>query len=281
MALTTATSQAVKDRPLDVEITIANFGEVEAKQVPLQLTANAQTVASQFVDLPAGASRVVHMNVQPTMTGLMTIAASLPEDQLAADNQRQNIIEVRSEFRVLCVENPYSDPRILKTALQPPVALQSAMLVKSVPQVELSLSDFNDFDVIVLNDVNVLSESDYTRLMQFVTGGNSLVCLLGQNSDAGFWNSRLVEADNALGFRLVEPSEFSDWRIDPLDYASPIAAPFASHPDAGLLTTPIFRYWKVQLNDSISGRPQVELQVQEKAPLVVLNRWGKGRLRVC
>ncbi len=90
---------------MDVEITIANFGEVEAKQVPLQLTANAQTVASQFVDLPAGASRVVHMNVQTTMTGLMTIAASLPEDQLAADNQRQIIIEVRSEFRVLCVEN--------------------------------------------------------------------------------------------------------------------------------------------------------------------------------
>ncbi len=39
------------------------------------------------------------------------------------------------------------------------------LLVKSVPQVDCRLSDFNDFDVIVLNDVNVLSESDYTRLM--------------------------------------------------------------------------------------------------------------------
>ena len=79
-------------------------------------------------------------------------------------------------------------------------------------------------------------------------------------------------------WRLIEPSEFADWRIDPLDYTSPIAAPFASHPDSGLLTTPIFRFWKIQLWDSVSERPQIELQLQNGLPLIVLNRWGKGRV---
>jgi len=242
------------------------------------LAANGQTIASQFIDLPAGASRVVHLNLQPSVTGLMTISASLPEDRLAVDNQRQSVIDVRSEFRVLCVENPYSDARILKASLQPPVAVQAAIQVTSTSQLELSLVDLNEFDAIVLNDVTSLSENEFKQLSQFVSGGRSLVCLLGQNSDSSTWNALLGIAKNPLGFRLKEPSESADWRIDPLDYASPIAAPFASHPDAGLLTTPIFRFWKIQLAENITERPQIELQLQDAAPLIVLNRWGKGRV---
>ncbi len=278
MAMTTNATRALKDRPLDVQVTVANFGEVEAKQVALQLAANGQTIASEFVDLPVGAPRVVHLNLQPNATGLMTLAASLPDDRLIADNQRQNIIEICSEFKVLCVENPYSDARILKASLQPPVATRSAMQVTTTTQLELNALDLSDFDAIVLNDVTTLSENEFKQLKQFVSAGRSLVCLLGQNSDQGTWNALLGNGSNPLGFRLTEPSEFADWRIDPLDYASPIAAPFASHPDAGLLTTPIFRFWKIQLAESPSERPQIELQLQDAAPLIVLSRWGKGRV---
>ena len=240
MALTAGAGRALKDRPLDVELTVTNFGEVEAKQVPLQLAANGQTVASQFVDLPAGASRVVHLNVQPSVTGLMTVVATLPDDRLPADNQRQCVIEVRNEFKVLCVENSFSDPRILKAALQPPLTGQSptgqsAMQVTTTSQLELNSLDLNEFDAIVLNDVKSLSEREYAQLTQFVDAGRSLVCLLGQNTDASLWNAQLGNAKNPLGFRLTEASEFADWRIDPLDYNSPIAAPFASHPDAGFI----------------------------------------------
>lgn len=278
MAMSTGARRPLKDRPLDVEVTVTNFGEVEAKQVPLQLTANGQTVASQFIDLPPGAARVVHLNLQPSQTGLMTIAASLPDDRLAADNQRQSVLDVRSEFKVLCVENPYSDPRILKASLQPPIAMETTMQVTSTTQLELSVVDLNAFDAIVLNDVTSLTENEFSQLERYVNSGRSLVCLLGQNTDSSIWNGLLGDARNMLGFQLKEASEFADWRIDPLDYSSPIAAPFASHPDAGLLTTPIFRFWKIQLLESASVRPTIELQLQDAAPLIVLNPWGKGRV---
>ena len=274
--MTTGSTRALKDRPMEVEIYVTNYGAVDAKQVPLQLLANGQAVASQFIDLPAGVSQVVHMMMQPNATGPLTISAILPDDRLLADNQRQTVIEVRSEFRILCVENPYSDARILKASLQPPVAVQAAMQVTTASQLTLSSMDVGDFDAVVLNDVTNLSENEFARLTQFTSDGRSLICLLGQNTDANGWNGLLGKAGNALGFRLLEPSESGDWRIDPLDYASPIAAPFAAHPDAGLLTTPIFRYWKIQFGDSVSERPRIELQLQDAAPLIVLNRWGKG-----
>lgn len=276
MEMTTGSTRALKDRPMEVEVSVTNYGAVDAKQLPLQLLANGQAVASQFMDLPAGIPQVVHLMMLPNATGPMAISAILPDDRLLADNQRQTVIEVRSEFRILCVENPYADARILKASLQPPVAVQAAMQVTTASQLTLSSMDLGEFDAVVLNDVTNLSEGEFARLTQFASDGRSLICLLGQNSDANVWNGLLGKAGNALGFRLLEPSESGDWRIDPLDYASPIAAPFAAHPDAGLLTTPIFRYWKIQFGDSVSERPRIELQLQDAAPLVVLNRWGKG-----
>ncbi len=277
-AVTTASSRALKDRPLAVDVSVINFGSAALTQLPLQVNANGRSVESQFFDLPAGASRVIHLNVQPTVTGLMTITAILPDDRLPTDNQRTLVVDVREGFRVLCVENPYSDARILKMALQPPIASPGAIRVTSVSQLELNLTDLSEFDAVVLNDVTSLSGPELSRLTQFVSSGRSMLLLLGQNSDAVTWNELLDGSPEMFGFRLTEPSEFSDWRIDPMDYASPIVAPFASHPDAGLLTTPIFRFWKVQLNDESARRPKVELQLQDGLPLVLLKPLGKGRV---
>ncbi len=280
MSLTTASSRALVDRPLDVDVMVSNFGPVAISQVPLQVSANGQSVESQFLDVPAGATRAIHCTVRPIVAGLLTITASLPDDRLAADNQRSRVVEVREGYRVLCVENPLSDERILKAALQPPVVSQGAIQVTSISQLELNLTDTSEFDVVVLNDVTSLGDADFDRLLQFVKSGRSLLCLLGQHSDAESWNARFSDVDSSLGFQLREPSEFDDWRIDPMEYASPIVAPFAAHPDSGLLTTPIFRFWKIDLDDDIASRPDIELRVQDGSPLILQKRLGKGRVAV-
>jgi hypothetical protein len=78
-----------------------------------------------------------------------------------------------------------------------------------------------------------------------------------------------------LGFRFVEPTEPSDLRIDPADYQNEIIAPFAAYPDAGLLTTPVFRAWRIE-STSDGQQYYTELRLQEGQPLLVRNRLGKG-----
>lgn len=278
MSMSVSSTRALVDSPLAVDVTVTNFGSVALTQVPLQLTANGQAVDSQFLDLPAGATRAVQLTVRPPSTGLLTITASLPEDRLLADNERMAVVEVREDIRVLCVENPYSDERILKSALQPPVGAQGAMRVTSISQLELNLTDVKEFDVVVLNDITSLSTGEFERLMQFVNSGRSLVCLIGQNADATAWNELLLNSGSAIGFQLLEASAIDDWRIDPMEYSSPIVAPFAAYPDAGLLTTPIFRYWTIQLDEDATKRPEVELKLHDGSPLIVHKRLGKGRV---
>ncbi len=76
-----------------------------------------------------------------------------------------------------------------------------------------------------------------------------------------------------VGFDFQNVSEESDWTIDPLDYRSPIVAPFSGFPNAGLLTTPIFRYWKI-VNRSTDLK--VDIALSSGDPWLVRHRVGKG-----
>ncbi len=280
VALAPTTTRALKDQVLNVDVTVANFGPATLMQLPVQLQVDGQTLESQFLDIPSGASRVVHMQLRPSSTGLTKLSASIRTDRLPVDDQRFAVIEVREVYRVLCVENAFSDNRILKAALQPPISTSSALEVTSTSQIELSTLELENYDALVLNDLPGISESEFQRLRDFVDDGRSVICFFGQNAVAANWNPWLESEADLFGFHLLEPSELAEWKIDPQEYASPIVAPFEAYPDAGLLTTPIFRYWKIQAHGTGDRQLGSEVALQGGGPLIV--RYGRnGGLITC
>jgi hypothetical protein len=275
-ALTPATTRGLKDQVIEVGVTVANFGSANVAQLPVQLQVEGQTVASQLVDLPAGGTQSLQMQVLPRTNGLLSLAAVVREDRLPADDQRHAVIEIRDVYRVLCIENSFSDPRILKAALQPLVTSSSPLEVTSVSPLDVSTLELELYDVVVLNDLPGFSATDFQRLRTFVDGGGAVVAMFGEHTVAENWNVLLQEEGDLFGFHLTEPSVVDDWRIDPLDYTSPIVAPFAAYPDAGLLTTPIFRYWNVQLHAAEDNPVQTEVAFHNGSPWIVRCRRGNG-----
>jgi hypothetical protein len=65
--------------------------------------------------------------------------------------------------------------------------------------------------------------------------------------------------------------------VDPLEYRHPIAAPFRGRERAGLLTTPVGRYFRLELP---GGHSQAEkaLALPNGDPLVVTSTHGRGRV---
>ena len=105
-----------------------------------------------------------------------------------------------------------------------------------------------------------------------------MICLWGPRTAAANWNDHPLGSE-LLGFRLLEPSAQQSWGIDPLEYRSPLVAPFVGFPDSGLLTTPIFRYWKIEPlkpETAAADSWQVDLAIDTGDPLVVRHRVGGG-----
>ena len=289
-AVQPSSSRVLAGHTVEVDVSLANYSDASVVDLPVQLAIDDHTVASQRVDIAAGGVQTVRFDVAPSTLGLSVLAASIPNDALPVDNRRLQVIEVREDYDVLFVEQQAGDARILQLGLRPDgkytAGNTQARQRATVSVLELSTRDLSDWQVIVLCDLVQLRSVDLVRLERFVRQGGSLICLWGPRTSSAAWNAQ-PQISELLGFRLLEPSAEQDWQIDPLDYHSPLVAPFVGFPDAGLLTTPIFRYWRIDplAADKSTGKSTgksagdawlVDLATTSGDPLVVRHRVGAG-----
>lgn len=285
-AVQPSSSRVLAGHTVEVDVSLANYSDASVVDLPVQLAIDDHTVASQRVDIAARGVQTVRFDVAPSTLGLSVLAASIPNDPLPVDNRRLQVIEVREDYDVLFVEQQAGDARILQLGLRPEAkyTAQNAQARRgaTVSVLELSTRELSDWQVIVLCDLIQLRSVDFVRLERFVRQGGSLICLWGPRTSAAAWNAQ-PQISELLGFRLLEPSAEQDWQIDPLDYHSPLVAPFVGFPDAGLLTTPIFRYWRIDplAADKSAGKSAgdawlVDLATTSGDPLVVRHRVGAG-----
>ncbi len=267
--------RAVVGQSMDIDAVVRNYGERSVEQVPIQLVVDGNTLASQRIDLGPFAEQTVRFTHVPTATGQCLVAVTLPADRLPVDNVRRQVMDVRDNYEVLFVEQLAGDARVLQLSLRPEVSTTLTQSRSTVSVFELSSVELENWPVVVLNDVTSIDQRSHLRLERYVRQGGALICMLGPRTQAAIWNEREKDAE-LLGFQLLEPASEQSWNIDPLEYKSPIVAPFAGFPDAGLLTTPIFRYWKIQPPKVEPAVWSVELATEQGDPLIVRYRLGAG-----
>lgn len=275
--LETDSPLALRGSPIQLTATIQNFGGTDVKQLPVQFQSDGKTLRTQFVDCPAGQARSVTAVLQPPTTGYWLVAAAIPSDRLTIDDQRRLVVSVRPQIRVVTIEETTNAARLVNLSLVPQVGLAttaSRMAVTSWRMSEMASRSFSGVDAIILYEPWELKAESIAKLRMFVEDGGGLLVLPGPRTQPTAWNRPVDSASQLFGFEMRQPSANSDWHIDPMNYTSPIAKPFANFSDAGLLTTPIFKYWQIAQRDA-SGQI-VDLKFNSGDPLIVRRRMGSG-----
>ncbi|GAB5403213.1 MAG: hypothetical protein Aurels2KO_14440 [Aureliella sp.] len=260
----------------EIGVRIEQFGSPTEKERSrtLQISIDGQVVASRAIRLGTDTSRVFAVEVPWRKVGPQVLSAQLDLDGLVQDNVRRRYVEVVNATRVLIVEQVRGAGLPIEVALAVRAGGDETLKTKTIASASLSQEELDDWDVIILQDVASLSGDQADRLTSAVGGGMGLVVLHGPQAISAAWNTVANEAAELLKYELVSPSEESVWSVDPLDYQSPIAAPFEGYPDSGLLTSPIFRFWQIQGDQDL----EVDLAIDGGQPLVVHAELGKGRV---
>lgn len=260
------------DGPIECVLRIENFSDSPTTQMPVQFQVDEQTLQSKFIDLGPRESQSLSFSWNPESSGFKAITVQIPPDRLTADNARTHIVQVRDHERVLLAESRQGDARLIRMSLEASKNSKKTEF-RTIPAIELSALDLSAWDIVVLSDVNLIDGRVWQKLKRYVEDGGSLLCCFGPNAPVDAWNQN-ESAKELLGYQFTSVSDEGTWDINALDYASPIVAPFAGFPDSGLLTTPIFRYWQIQV--LASNRLFVDLGFTNGDPLLVRNRIGRG-----
>ncbi len=178
--------------------------------------------------------KLLHSFSEP---GSHAISATLEvEDDIAEDNRGFSAINVASELKVLLVDGRSASPFFNRATTFAAIALAPSSLtldpnlqpnipdvsdeasddynanydptldpirflvvpkVLPAPQIG-SVSDFEDFDVVVLADVARLPQVSAVKIAEFVRDGGGLLIAAGQKSQAEFYNQWHLDADTPL-----------------------------------------------------------------------------------
>ncbi|TWT77501.1 hypothetical protein Pla123a_21620 [Posidoniimonas polymericola] len=292
------TSTPTTQRPLAVRAKIARFGgekDSGSEEQLVDLVVDGVAVASQTARFSAGQTASVSFSHQIRTPGEHTLSVRLAEDRLVADNQRWLACRVEDNVRVLCVEGRRGAAMYVASALNPTGDNDSPIQPEVVSDAELAAIDLADYRCVFFCNVAQLSRNEAQRLESYVRGGGGAVFFLGDRVDADRYNDLL--GPPAAATRTVTPVVFKpgdeqdggllpaeigrpvsspQFRLDPLEYTHPIVAPFRGRERAGLITTPVSRFYQLILpNDAAS---QTALATTGGDPLLVTSEFGRGRV---
>jgi hypothetical protein len=265
-------------RELTFEATLRQFADEPRSDCIVELLIDDNPVGSQTVDLPADSAAVVHFSHRFRDAGEHTVEVRAASDRLDADNSRWLVVDVVERVDVLIVAGRRDDARYLVDALDPDPNIPSAIRPRVISEGEFADTGLEPFACVFLSNVAQLTAGEADRLARYVEQGRGLIVFLGDRVVADSYNS-VSAADGAalLPARIGELLRETQFGLDPLDYRHAIVAPFRGRERAGLLTTPVARYYRLEMPTG-QAQAEVALATPQGDPLIVTAPRGNGQV---
>lgn len=253
--------------PVRIEAEIENFGSRDQQEKQIALYVEGQQVQAKTVDVPASERTTAVFVHRFQMPGEHRIELRLQDDALDVDNHRWASVPVREAIRVLCVEGRPGESRHVALALEPGVTKPPRMQVLTHFENVLLEMDLLQFDAIFLCNLARLGRDEADLLRDYVQNGGGLVVLLGDQVQADNYNTMLGGPPDQRVLPAVLDTVVGegDYRFDPLDYQHPIVSPFQGHVRSGLLTSPVWRYFRVRMLDDSASRTALAFDTGDAA----------------
>ncbi|HZZ73047.1 MAG TPA: BatA domain-containing protein [Pirellulales bacterium] len=275
-------------RDLTLEATVKNYGRQVRTQLPVEFLIDGRRQSEQLVDLRSDGEATASMTFRFDRAGPHTAEAKISGDLLDLDNHRWLSLPVQDAVRVLLVdgsvgEESQSASYYLRLALDPDNGANPHAQIQPEIASEGGLTDLDlkKFDCIYLCNVGQFTAGEAKILERYLQQGGGLVFFLGDRVNAERYNRELGNAPGGLNLlpgKLDQPvkAKSPPYAFNPLDYKNPIVVPFRGREDAGLLTTPTFRYFRVE--PSPDAGVQVALAFDSGDPAILEKPAGRGRV---
>lgn len=258
---------------------VRNFGGQTVHGQRVEFFVDRRRVGETSLDVEAGGAATVSFAHRFETPGEHLVEAQLLDDPLPVDNHRWLSVPVRESIRVLCVQGKPGAAEHVAYALAPTRSDRPRVRTEVVVESLLLELDLNTYDAIFLCNVGRFGRDEANVLHQYLAGGGGLVIFLGDQVQAENYNQTLGAAPDRriLPARLGEAvvSQPAPVAIDPLRYAHPIVQPFEGHTQAGLITTPVWKYFRLAPFDP--QRARAALAVAGGDPLILEEAIGRGR----
>jgi len=265
-------------RNVTIEAEVQNLGRSNRTGRQVALYVDDQQIHAERIDVSPGGRATVAFPYRFETPGEHKIEARLADDALMVDNHRWLSVPVRESIRVLCIEGKQGAARHIALALEPNKSEHPRVRPDVRFEHALLELDLGQYDCVFLANVGRFSGDESAVLYDYLKYGGGLVVSLGDQVQADSYNEQLggeLSGKRILPVRLERPAPEAQYFFNPLEYRHAIVAPFARHERSGLISTPVWKYFKVTRHDSPAAK--VALEFHNGDPAIVEEPILRGR----
>ncbi len=291
--------------PLFVEVSVHNYGDQAAEQVPVALAsiyypesavdapAESRGIEEKLPDLlfesiPPGETVTRRTQVFFPTAGQHVVRAGLPPDNLPGDNQRWCVIDLPATVPVLVIDQ---DPQrrnadFLATVFQPSQRVETGVrpIVESPSFLrDITPAELQKFGAVYLLDCESLDPLAVQRLEQYTRDGGGVAFFLGPLSLPQFYRDWYADGEGMFpvpvqAMDLLEPTE--DDSPDMLVEDHPLFQVLLGQRNSFLGRIRVPRYQKTRYGWQPPEQSSIRVlaRLRNGQPLVVERAFGKGRV---
>ncbi len=264
--------------PLQIEATVVNFGATEIKDLLVQLAIDGQTKEQKLATIPAKGEIVVTFQTRIGQPGAHVGQITVKKDGFAGNAVAHFALDAQDKLRILLVDGDpqtslvQSETFFLTRALNPAGERDSSLFLPTVILPDgLNAANLDNYQVVVLSNLAVLSDSFVTKLQNYLRQGGGLLIFAGDKFSADSYNQKLAQALPAQLRDKKTGPESGGEKIDKIDLTHPALQILADSILQESLKT--VRVWGYQ---RAAGKALISLANGE--PLLLEQKAGAGKV---
>ncbi|PQO42999.1 VWA domain-containing protein [Blastopirellula marina] len=237
--------------PSTFEVDVKRLGDIGGAGQSVRMFVDETLVGQQIIDLSANEAASARFSYRFEKQGDHAIEFRLDDDALPIDDHRWIVASAKDQVRVLCVAGSPGAAKFLRFALRPEDGADAAIAPEVVNQSALVEIDLAPYAAIFVADAARFTAQEAGVLAEYAATGKGIAFFLGPDVDPQNYNDLLGSNERRLlPVTLETPSAEGDFRFDPRDYEHPLVEPFRGQQGGGLLSTPIWRYYRVKPHET-------------------------------
>ena len=271
--------------PLNLETTVANFGDSEIKDLLVQLSIDGQTKEQKLTAIPAKGETTVSFQTRLNQPGSHTGQVTLKKEGLAGNSKAYFALDAQDKLKVLVVDGDpqtslvQSESFFLTRALNPAGERDSSLYLPTVIVSDgLNTVSLDSYQVVILCNVPALPDAFVQKLQDFVRQGGGLLIFGGDRMQTDNYNLKIAQSSPPMlpapiRERKLGP-EANGEKIDKIDLTHPALQGFTD----GILQESMksARVWGYS-RTSAPGKSAL-ITLANGDPLLLEQKLGAGRI---
>ncbi len=251
-------------------VKLSNHGSSPILDAALAFSTNGQTKPASSFNLPARSSVTDTMSFSFSSSGWKELRLSISDASIEFDDEMLVSVHVADRIRILLINENQHEP-FYRAAVQ---GNQRTDFDRK-PVQNLVYSDFNKYDLIVVDGLKTISSGLGTELNNFIRSGGNVLLFPSINSDIKTYNTFLNRLEvNRLGSVRSEEIDVLD-----INTSSYIFKNVYRRTGKNLKTPHISNYFSLQ-NNAVPGRETL-LRLRNRQPYLVSYARDGGHLYLC